>query len=1257
MRRFFMTTMTDFTKLYQLSHTLKFELRPIGKTSENLQNSGLLEEDFKRSQDYVEVKSVLDEVHKKFLQDVLSDCDLSWQELADALKIFQVNKDRKILEDVQKKYRKLLADRFNKNKFFKTLTEATPSKLFKSLLAEPDMAERKVETFKRFACYFKGYQETRKNIYSAEAQQTAAAYRAVNENFVKYLRVVELYENFRKNFPELAEEIGRRTAELTDGELSQILRIENYNRFIAQSGIEYLNSLIAQINSAVNLYRQAHNVKLSFVPLLFKQILSDREQVFTLERIEKDADLDEKLRAFCEQHIGNVEIRGETGDLFSRLKVLLTTLNDDCELYIDAASLSAIGNALTGNWSCFRDAMTAYANETLKNKSLREKYCKQPVYSFSEIKSWRVVRTDDDGNVQPVCLSDYWHGEKTLELFAAEKILRNRILEMVRVPHDKNFRERKNDVALVKDYLDAVVEILHLLKPLNVGSENGGDLDLLGILTEFYEALSPVIPLYNQIRNYVTQKPSDIGKIKLMFSNPTLADGWDLNKEKDNTAVIFYRNGMYYLGIMNPKSKTDFDNLATDSSSDCYQKMVYKLLPGPNKMLPKVFFADKNIDFFAPSEELLRRYKAGEHLKGEKFDLAYCHELIDFFKRSIDRHEKWSKFEFKFSETSAYAGIDEFYREVAEQGYKMSFVNIPVKVVDQLVEDGKLFLFQIWNKDFSEKSTGTPNKFTLYWKALFDRQNLSDVVFKLNGEAELFLREPAITEPVVHRPGGKLVNKTVVAAVDGNGVAIRNSIPDAVYTEIYKHVNGMDLSPAAREHLNRFPRLDWEPGMGLEATVKRTVVKDVKFQLVKDKRFTERKFSFHVPITVNFKSPGLKGAKLNEMVWEFLKDNPDVNVIGIDRGERNLIYVNCIDQKGRILLQKSFNIVVGFDYHQKLDMRERERGQARKSWNEIGTIKELKAGYLSGVVYEIARLMVEYNAIVVMEDLNGGFKRSRTGIEKQIYQKFEKALIDKLNYLVFKNESDWHVPGGLLNGYQLTGPLESFAKLGKQCGWLFYVPAAYTSKIDPSTGFVSLFKLSNYTNTEKRKAFFENFESIVYQAEQDAFVFAFDYKKFKDVENCWKTSWEVYSARRRLVYSRRSRQIEEINPTRLIKRALDKRGVVLSDGFDLKHYITSVEAVNENAAFFKDIFDAFGTTLQMRNSSGEEDYIESPVLNENGQFFDSRKAGKEWPRDADSNGAYHIALKGLLRMKSGQTAKLKRLDWFEFVQRRGFITE
>ena len=33
--------------------------------------------------------------------------------------------------------------------------------------------------------------------------------------------------------------------------------------------------------------------------------------------------------------------------------------------------------------------------------------------------------------------------------------------------------------------------------------------------------------------------------------------------------------------------------------------------------------------------ELLKKYENGEHLKGEKFNLAFCHELIDFFTCKI----------------------------------------------------------------------------------------------------------------------------------------------------------------------------------------------------------------------------------------------------------------------------------------------------------------------------------------------------------------------------------------------------------------------------------------------------------------------------------------------------------------------------------------------------------------------------------------------------------------------------------------------
>jgi CRISPR-associated protein Cpf1 len=48
-------------------------------------------------------------------------------------------------------------------------------------------------------------------------------------------------------------------------------------------------------------------------------------------------------------------------------------------------------------------------------------------------------------------------------------------------------------------------------------------------------------------------------------------------------------------------------------------------------------------------------------------------------------------------------------------------------------------------------------------------------------------------------------------------------------------------------------------------------------------------------------------------------------------------------------------------------------------------------------------MIIEYNAIVVLEDLNFGFKRGRFKVEKQVYQKFEKMLIEKLNYLAFKD--------------------------------------------------------------------------------------------------------------------------------------------------------------------------------------------------------------------------------------------------------------
>lgn len=102
-------------------------------------------------------------------------------------------------------------------------------------------------------------------------------------------------------------------------------------------------------------------------------------------------------------------------------------------------------------------------------------------------------------------------------------------------------------------------------------------------------------------------------------------------------------------------------------------------------------------------------------------------------------------------------------------------------------------------------------------------------------------------------------------------------------------------------------------------------------------------------------------------------------------------------------------------------------------------------------------------------------------MERQVYQKFELALLKKLHYLVTdKTEGEAMLkPGGVLQGYQLAREVKTLKEIGKQCGCVFYVPPGYTSKIDPTTGFVDVFNMSGVTIVKRKKAFFEKFDKYV----------------------------------------------------------------------------------------------------------------------------------------------------------------------------------
>jgi CRISPR-associated protein Cpf1 len=1299
---------------YPLSKTLRFEIQPLGKTLENIEKNGLLKSDEIKARDYQDVKKILDNYNKYFIDDVLIHAHIDyWNELDVAIKDYRnPSKDKKVtkaaLEKVQAKLRKCIRELFERDDRFKIVTASTPNGLFKKIL--PDFLKEEseaVNTFKKFSTYFTGFQENRQNVYSCEPIPTAVPYRIVNDNFPKFIQDRTLFLFIQEKCPQVISDTENELSEFLNGKkLADIFSIKSYNDYLSQKGIDFFNQVIGGIsgkagdakkrgvNEFINLYWQQHadfakdNRKVKMV-VLFKQILSDRSTLSFIPAMYKDDDeLKESISVFWKDQITGFVSQNTKKNVPTELDSLIASISQAYEkkIYINAKELTFVSQVLFGNWNELGSRMQAYAQKTMQPKKEWESWLKHDEYSFSELNTVLAYEYHDSDNSEisfaptSVRMENYFEErqrtvynqelhtyEKTNEITYESltnlvKLIQEKYKTAVAVLDEKNtgikLQETPEKVEVIKLFLDSMQDLMHRIKPLCVSADADRDANFYTAFDELYAQIAEIIPLYNKVRNYLTKKTLDPGKYKLNFDAPTLADGWDLNKEDSNACVLMMKGGMYYLGIMNTHDKPDFDKAKCEHNEGTYKKMIYKLLPGPNKMLPKVFFSTKGKETFNPPKNIFSGYEAGKFKKGDSFDIRFCHEIIDYFKGAIKQHPDWKNFGFKFSDTNSYEDISTFYKEIADQGYKLTFVDVSESVINEWVDSGKLYLFRIYNKDFAEGATGNPNMHTLYWKNLFSEENLKDIVLKLNGQAELFYRKAGIDKPIIHKAGTKVVNRTTV---DGE------PIPEALHDEIYRYVNGKltgTLSSDAQSLLDK----------------KLVTIKTVTHDITKDKHYTQEKFLFHVPLTINFKADG-SHAYMNSRALEFLRKNEDVNIIGLDRGERNLIYLSLINCKGEIILQKSFNTVdsqrggktVSVDYHEKLDQREKERDAARRSWSAIGKIAELKEGYLSAVIHEITELLITYNAIVVMEDLNFGFKRGRFHVEKQVYQKFEKMLIDKLNYLVFKDKG-YGEPGNVLNGYQLTEQFVSFQSMGKQSGFLFYVPAGYTSKIDPVTGFVNMFDLQNLTNVNKKHEFFSKFDSICYDSKTDSFAFSFDYKNFggKAAEEMKRTAWIVYSKGDRIQYYPSTKESGNIHVTAELKKLFDEYKINWELGNDILDSILEHGAdeaglkERDTIKLYDRLYQLFKLVLQMRNSNAktEQDYILSPVPDAAGMFYDSRnEKGKDakLPIDADANGAYHIALKGLLLMNrlgampesdiKKTNLAISNADWFAFRQK------
>lgn len=1316
-----MKVFEKFTNLYSLSKTLRFELKPFisetaseGNTTkqlesfwENYLNGSLYQHDNERNESYPIVKELLDIFHRRFIKDALSTfvCDgkHNWNELY--IKYVE-DKKSKEFSSLQKYVREDIVKHFKNHEWwqyinsYKELIEDIIPNLVKNddaffeeakEILEIERSEMLVHltNFKRFSVYFGKYKENRDNMYKSDDQGTAIANRIVNENFPKFADNITVYKRLKENCIKQLEEIETNLEKYLDGKiLDEIFTPGYFNNCLTQSGIVRYNWILGGnpnenvigLNDVGNKYIQ-HNPQTSLrlkdmrMPMLYKQILSDREQLSYLPlQFASGRNGEQEMIDTIE----NFTSAFREADIFGKIsKVFAQIASDEVDankVYVVGGNLTTLSKMLYGSWNALGEALRTHFVTGSSKKEKREldkdvtEWVNNKAYSLADILAVEPeLLGEHTTSIRDFLISltvDKWNVEtKTWRKYAfttqCQDAYTTAFLPVVKAFNNgnsiiNNTQCKEN----IKAYLDRYMDILHACEIFRLGKKDV-TFEKDSIYTEYnslFEAtesntitISDIIPLYNKVRSFLTRKVADEGKMLLKFDSPTRANGW-------GDCSIVKRNDEFFLVLyVSQLSQDDLEKLNAGNTCEYIryyqQKMDFKNFPrlfinskGDNEA-PAVALYNLPIDTIKEDYKKYRLLTTAQKRVFLEHNPSYQTHLIDYYKLGVSRHKDFIPFRETFEKTwfpsTKYDTIQDFFNHTQRMCYKIELVQASFESIIDLQQQGKIFLFQIYNKDFAKGATGMPNMHTLYWKEIFSNANMQNVIYKLSSQGiEFFYRRKLLASSYVHKKSSILVNKTYA---DGTPVSAED------YQAFVKYFNREEIE-LSDEQVKLLPQV-------------RT--NRAKIDIVKDKRYTEHKFMFHVPITINFKADNLRSEKqFNEYALAQLREHKEeINIIGIDRGERNLIYVSIINQRGEnIIPPKHFNLIETptfegntrkFNYLEKLKQVEGNRNEARKNWTKIENIKELKSGYLSQVVHEISKLVVKYNAIIVLEDLNFGFKRGRFNVERQVYQNFEKMLIQKLNFLVFKKDSSSVKFGNINNGLQLTAPFTSFKDLGKQSGWLFYVPAEFTSKIDAQTGFVNLFNMKKAA--EDPINFFKKFNTIEYR--DGLFYFTFDYSKegLHTIKTDYKNVWTLSSHGHRIAMEKNieSQKMEpkDVNLTDEIKNVFKGRIDlnVLSIDSILKH--------PEAEKICKDLFYKFKLLLQMRNSmpnDGNVDYLISPVASDTP--FMTGPTNNMGINDADANGAYHIALKGLYLLendfpKEGDyLQRITTAEWLKFVQ-------
>ncbi|MBO7200593.1 MAG: hypothetical protein J6V54_04260 [Bacteroidales bacterium] len=1183
--------------------------------------------------------------------------------------------------------------------------------------ASEDISKEKLneclEIFKDFHTYFKGYNTNRSNYYEKKEQSTAVATRIVHENLPKFCNNAIRFEKRKDDYIaiyNLLKEQGKETIlKNEDGEeveaipiTEDIFQITHFNKCLTQKEIEDYNKIIGNYNLLINLYNQNRRNEKGFEKLdefetLYKQIGCGKRKSFIISlQKDKESELEYKEK--------------NSDDILSVEKLLKTALSAGEKVFKESENNYAVTlpkfiaflkeKNESNNWSGIY--WSGNAIDSLSTKYFTNWHTIKDLLKGNKGCTKKCTSQDEDTVqlLEAVELSDLF---SVLNSVGTEYVFKNYLIENKSVNKDLSVsvnlinllcNEIENKTKLFLDKANKVID-LKCYKDKKVlndeEDENVNQVDewfkyatnsmaivryfsvrknkIKGSLpdTEMENMLNSLLHndkynwfrWYDLLHNYLSKKPQDDVKdnmLKLNFGKGDFLNGFvdSHTKKKDGTqygGYIFRKKHLisgeyeYYLGISNNDKlfRCHLKNEVKEDDKSDYERLEYYQIGAKNiyrngykekkKLIQKLV---KELTYTKTEEErdeserinktnpkgeitpleLFKRLSESEYFKEVLNNNQLLEVVNDTINLLVDNCKNYTRLNslerIVSNEYVGFEGLKSLINDIEEITSKNKtflFFNVSSEEFDK--HNGEdLFLFKIANKDLSysetyskgirrKRTTEKENLHTLFFRALMHEDGFADCVDI--GSGEIFFRKKAF----------EYDKKT------------------------------LERGHHAEELKGKF-----------------------SYPIISNKRFSEDKYIFHLSVTLNYKDGNQNDDGINSVVNDVFQKAEVLNFIGIDRGEKHLVYSCIIDSNGKIVDNgcKHYDVINGTNYVEKLEVRADERDKARKNMQRVKNISNLKDGYISHVVHGLTNTIIKDkegninpHAYIVLEDLSRGMKDSRQKIEKQVYQKLETALAKKLNFVVDKEAKNGEI-GSVGKALQLTPPFGTYQDIEgkKQFGVMLYTRANYTSVTDPATGWRKTIYLKNGKIDGIKEQIMDKFTDFGFDGKD----YYFTYK-----ENNVGKEWVMYSGKDGVSLPRFQNkksaqtdydiwipeQVDIVGMLNKIFEGFDKtksfKDQIIKDGRE----INKLDGRNETA--WQSLVYVINVIQQIRNSGKNEkdekddNFLYSPVRNEKGEHFDTRNHINNGDLaqivDADANGAYNIARKGLIMHEHIKYAKGK----------------